>query len=41
MMQLLYPTLDEVVNGLGELRPLGDVASNVVQLTDGERFSAH
>lgn len=36
-----YPTLDEIVAGLGEMRPLGTVASKVIQLTDGERFSAH
>jgi hypothetical protein len=36
-----HPTLDELVAGLGEMRPLGTVASKVIQLTDGERFSAH
>jgi HD-like signal output (HDOD) protein len=33
--------MDEVVNSLVELRPLGEVAGRVVQLADGERFSAH
>ena len=41
MPQIQYPTLDELVAGLGEMRPLGSVASKVIQLTDGERFSAH
>jgi HD-like signal output (HDOD) protein len=36
-----FPTIDEVVAGLGELRPLGSVATKVIQLTDGQRFSAH
>jgi len=36
-----FPSLDEVVTGLGELRPLSAVATKVIQLTDGERFSAH
>jgi len=36
-----YPTLDELVNQIGELRPIGAVASRILQLTEGERFSAH
>lgn len=36
-----YPSLDEVVNALSELRPLGAVAGRVLLLTESERFSAH
>jgi HD-like signal output (HDOD) protein len=40
-MQQRFPSLDEVVTGLAELRPLGAVANRVLQLTEGDRFSAH
>ncbi|MSQ35864.1 MAG: HDOD domain-containing protein [Dehalococcoidia bacterium] len=36
-----YPTLDELVNQIGELRPIGAVATRILQLTESERFSAH
>ncbi len=36
-----YPTLDDLVNQIGELRPIGAVATRILQLTESERFSAH
>ena len=36
-----YPSLDEVMNALTDLRPLSVTASRVLQLTASEHFSAH
>ena len=36
-----YPTLDELVNELADMRPLGTVATRVLELTEGDQFSAH
>ena len=36
-----FPTLDEVVTAVADLRPLGAVATKVLELADGDRFSAH
>lgn len=36
-----YPTLDEMVNEVADLRPLSTVATRVLQITEDERFSAH
>ncbi len=36
-----YPALDELVNQIGELRPINAVATRILQLTESERFSAH
>jgi HD-like signal output (HDOD) protein len=36
-----YPTLEELVNEIAELRPIGAVATRILQLTEGDRFSAH
>lgn len=36
-----YPNLDEAVALVAELRPLGTVATQILQITEGERFSAH
>lgn len=36
-----YPSLDEMVNEVADLRPLSAVASRVLQITEDERFSAH
>jgi hypothetical protein len=35
------PTVEELVEEITELRPLGGVASAVLRLTEGDRFSAH
>jgi HD-like signal output (HDOD) protein len=35
------PTLDEVVNEIAELRPLGAIATQILAITEGDRFSAH
>lgn len=35
-----YPSLDEVVNDVADLRPLGSVATRILQITEGGRFSA-
>jgi len=40
-MNPAYPTLDEVVNQIAELRPLGTVATQIINITEGDRFSAH
>ncbi len=36
-----YPTIEQVVNELAELRPLSPVALSIIELTEDERFSAH
>lgn len=36
-----YPTIDTLVKQVRDVRPLGLVATKVIQLTEGERFSAH
>lgn len=36
-----YPSLDEAVNQIAELRPLGAVATQIINITEGDRFSAH
>lgn len=36
-----YPTLDELVQRVTELRPLSTVATRVIALTEGDTFSAH
>ena len=36
-----YPTLDALVKQVRDIRPLGLVATKVIQLTGNERFSAH
>lgn len=36
-----FPTLDEMVNQMLELRPLSAVATRILELTEGDRFSAH
>lgn len=36
-----YPSLDEAVALVAELRPLSSVAAGILQITEGERFSAH
>jgi HD-like signal output (HDOD) protein len=36
-----HPTLDELVQQIAELRPLGAVATRVIALAASERFSAH
>ena len=36
-----FPTLDELVNELTDMRPLGAIATRVLELTEGDRFSAH
>ena len=36
-----HPTLDEVVNEVADLRPLGAVATRILEITEDDRFSAH
>ena len=36
-----YPTLDQIVDELSELRPLNPVAQRIIALAEDERFSAH
>lgn len=36
-----YPTIDELAGQAAELRPLPAAAARMVELTDGDRFSAH
>lgn len=36
-----FPTLDELVNELADMRPLGTIATRVLELTEGDKFSAH
>ncbi len=36
-----HPTLDEVVNEVADLRPLGVVATRILEITEDDRFSAH
>ena len=36
-----FPSLDEVVNEIADLRPLGAVATRILEITEDERFSAH
>lgn len=35
------PTVDQLVDQIAELCPLGGIASAVLRITDGDRFSAH
>ena len=37
----MFPTLDELVNELTDMRPLGTIATRVLELTEGDKFSAH
>ena len=34
------PTLDEAVNAIAELRPLGAVATQILSITEGDQFCA-
>ena len=36
-----HPTLNEVVNEVADLRPLGAVATRILEITEDDRFSAH
>lgn len=36
-----YPTLDEVVNEVADLSPLGAIVTRILQITEDDRFSAH
>lgn len=36
-----FPTLDELVNEILELRPISGVATQIIAMTDNDRFSAH
>ncbi len=36
-----HPTLSEVVNEVADLRPLGAVATRILEITEDDRFSAH
>ena len=36
-----FPSLDEVVNDVADLRPLGAVATRILEITEDDRFSAH
>lgn len=36
-----FPTLDELVNEIADMRPLSAVATRILELTEGEQFSAH
>lgn len=36
-----YATLEQLVNEIGELRPIGAVASQILRITENDRFSAH
>ena len=40
-MTARYPSLDEAVNQIAELRPLSLVATQVLEIAEGDRFSAH
>ena len=35
------PTLDELVNELADMRPLGTIATRILELTEDDKFSAH
>ena len=35
------PALEEVLNEIADLRPLNTVATSILQITEGDRFSAH
>ena len=34
------PTLDELMGEIADLRPLSAVATNILEITEGDRFSA-
>ena len=36
-----FPTLDELVNEVTDMRPLDAVATRILEITEGEQFSAH
>ena len=35
------PSLDQIIGDVAELQPLGSVATRILELTEGDRFSAH
>lgn len=40
-MQDSVPSLDQIVDDVAELQPLGSIATRILELTEGDRFSAH